>query len=90
MNRWNITAEETPFDAKARIVIKEADNGEWVRYEDADGGMELTMLQGKMNNMETGVNMLRSSHTNLLIDIQVALEDDDPEEALTMLKEALQ
>lgn len=51
--------------------------------------MEVTMLEQRISDMERGVGMLRSSHTNLLIDIQVALEDDDPDEALTMIKEAL-
>lgn len=37
MKRYNIKCDPGPLPAKGdrRIVIKEAENGEWVRYEDA-------------------------------------------------------
>ena len=38
MRRYNITAEQLPVIGMGpRIKIEEADNGQWVRYEDTEG-----------------------------------------------------
>ena len=48
--------------------------------------LQVKMLEQKIESMESHVNMLRSSHLNTLIDVQVVLEDGDIDEALNIVR----
>ena len=51
--------------------------------------IKTAMLKQQMNEIESAARTMRSRFINLLLDIQVALDDDDIDEARTMIKEAL-
>lgn len=66
MKRYNITA---PIPSEGRIIIDEADNGEWCRYEDVTDTELFKALTAERDDVLQELDLAKRRVRNLLVEL---------------------